>query len=220
MRAQPLLTYYPLAALILSGCVPTQAQLTATRAGTTIKGAIAQYRECTSDVRKTPEFAALDAHLANPETGQFTMEQLTDKAIPTAQEAHLLASLYDDFSECRSSLKTAVGGVRPDLVPVLTDEDRQKANIVIKLVQRQISWGDAAQAGQAVNSATQEKLAEIDHAWKGELEEQNREELEQRRASAALTMQYLQNQQMINAVSRPVNTTCFAAGSMMNCTSQ
>jgi hypothetical protein len=158
--------------------------------------------------------------LTDPETRQFTMEQLTDKSIPTAQEAHLLASMYDDDSECRNNLKAAVGTVRPDLVPALTEIERQRANITIKLVQRQISWGDAAQAGQALNSATQEKVAEIDREWKSELEEQNRAELQQRRASAALAMQYLQNQQMINAANRPVNTTCFATGSMTNCTTQ
>jgi hypothetical protein len=54
VRARLLLTC-PLAALILSGSVPTQAQLTATRAATMIKEAVAQYRECASDVRKKPE---------------------------------------------------------------------------------------------------------------------------------------------------------------------
>jgi hypothetical protein len=71
--------------------IPSPAQLTATRAATTIKEAVAQYRECASDVRKKPEYAALESHLANPETRQFTMEQLTEKASQTAQQAHLLA---------------------------------------------------------------------------------------------------------------------------------
>lgn len=202
----------------LLGC--THAELTAMREGATIKEAAAKNCVCIETMRNKQEYEPIAMHFKNLETRQYTIEQLTDKSIPSPQEAHLAASLYDELAECRSSLRAAIASVREDALPILAENERQDENIVIRIVQRQISWGEAAQAEQALTVATQEKIAAIDREWKTELKEENRAELEQRQVAVDSTVQYFQNQQIINAMDRPINTRCFATGMMVNCTTQ
>jgi len=177
----------------------------------------------------------------DPDRGQFTVEQLADKSIPTADEAKLVASRFDEAMTCRKSFEAVVAADRPDLVPVLTNYDNQVSQATIPLVQRKLSWGEAAQKIQSLNTDLAANATAANQQWQSNLQAQNDAEMARRRAAAAIMLQSMQNQQMINQqqmanqqlltqqqlyntqqminANRPIYTNCYAAGSMVNCVS-
>jgi hypothetical protein len=228
-----------LACYLLNGCArPTEVQQTAIRAGTAIKEARAESNACLAATREKPKYATIISRYPNLETNQYSIEQLTDKNIPTSEEAQLVASLYDDAGACRNIFDKSIAENRPDIVNILGEVRNKTAQITISLVQRKISWGEAAEEFQALKSESDAKTATANRQWTSDLQASNDAEMAQRRAAAAVAIQYLQNQQMINqqqsaiqqqnlnqqlminSQNRPITTNCFASGSMLNCTSQ
>jgi hypothetical protein len=225
-------------ALLLSGCAATEAKRTAQSAVAGVKSAVDEFKNCRSLILHKPEYSDVSLHLSSAETSQVTMEQLADKSIPTLEEAKSLALLYDDTSVCRSDMRSAISSYMPDLLPLFTESDNLNTNITLSLVQRKMTWGQAAQAREAARAEFQQKLSLANEQYLTELRAENQEELAQRRAAAALMLGYMQNQQiaaqqqaanqqqlynqqlLLNSLNRPVSTSCFASGSMINCTSQ
>jgi hypothetical protein len=185
-----------------------------------------------------PKYATIISRYPDLETGQYSIEQLSNKNVPTPDEAKLVASMYDDAAVCRDIFDKSVAENRPDIVNILDDQRNKSANITIGLVQRKVAWGEAAQEFQALKADLDAKIAAANRQWTSDLQASNDAEMAQRRAAAVVAMQYLQNQQilnqqqsaiqqqnlnqqlMINSLNRPVTTNCFASGSMLNCTSQ
>jgi hypothetical protein len=223
----------------LAGCAaPTEAQRTAQIASSATKNAAAEFKSCRLKVWQKPEYASILSHLPDEQTSQFTMEQLADKSVPTLEEAKALASLYDDMGTCRAELKSALSTSRPDLLPAISEQQDASTNITLKLVQRSFSWGQAAQATQAASTVFRQKMAAANQQFIADLKAENQEEMAQRREEAAIMLGYMQNQQIysqqqlanqqqtynqqliLNSLNRPVNTSCLASGSMINCISQ
>jgi hypothetical protein len=71
-----------------------------------------------------------------------------------------------------------------------------------------------------INKNIQEELLSKEAQYKSNLEAENQEELTRRREVALIYLHAMQNQQMINAVDRPVVTNCNAYGTSVNCVSQ
>jgi hypothetical protein len=63
------------------------------------------------------------------------------------------------------------------------------------------------------------QTAAADQQWIANLKAENQEELAQRQAAAAALLQWSQQQQVINAINRPVVTNCNRFGATVNCTS-
>ena len=88
------------------------------------------------------------------------------------------------------------------------------------MVERKITWAEAARRSQAEASETRQKLVAADREWAAELNNAHQAELAHRQAAANALMQWSLQQQMINAATRPVTTNCNAFGSSVSCTSQ
>lgn len=204
--------------LVLGSCA-TAAQRQAVQSRDGLRMVTAEYKACAVAVRNSPEYAPLLPHMSDPDSGQPTMAQLTDGSTPTAQEASLVASFYDATTPCRSTALHGLSVVRPDLAPIVASAYTTRAAATALLVQRKITWGEAAQRAQVRVSALRQALEDADHQWLTELRAENREELAQRQAAGAALANWAQQQQMINAINRPVITNCNQWGSTVNCVS-
>jgi hypothetical protein len=224
MRAGMSISYFTVL-FLLPGCAgPTEAQRIAKTAGAGVNNAVEEFRDCRLNIWQKPEYSHVVWHLPSDETNQFTTELPADKLVPTPEEAKSLAALYDDMNVCRSKLRSAVSTYRSDLVPLFSESETLTTNITLKLVQRKMTWEQAAQALQAAEAEFQQKLSSANEQYLTELRTGNQEELAQRRSrieqQAAKQQQVYNQQLLLNSLNRPVNTSCLAAGSMINCTSQ
>ncbi len=183
---------------VLNGCArPTEAQQTVSRTGAAIKEARSEVHACIAANREQPKYTEILSHYPDLESHQYTIEQLSDKNVPTTQEARLVASLYDGSEKCRALWTKVIAENRPDVIPIVDESNNALARITMNLVQRKISWGEAAQQSQAVSAEIDEKIATANRQWGSDLQASNNEEIAQRRAAAGIALQYMQNQQMI-----------------------
>ena len=137
------------ALLLLAGCATTaqrQVQVTAQ----TIQQATAAMKACVQAVQNKPEYASLLPHTPDFATGQFTMAQLTDENQPTSDDARLLAAKHDELIPCRNQFITAISKVRPDAVPIMTAWWISNDQVLVRLIERKMTWAEAFREQQAV----------------------------------------------------------------------
>lgn len=206
-------------ALALGGCA-TGAQRQAQQTGAGLQDIKAEAKACFAAVRSKPEYQPLLVHSPDLDSGQPTMAQLTNETLPSPSEARLVAASYDDASRCRNRILSALSGVRPDIVPILSNTYIEGSTVTALLVQRKITWAESARRGQSRLGEMRQRLAEADRQWITDLNASHQAEMAQRQAAANALMQMSAQQQMINAMNRPVVTNCFRTGGFVNCTSQ
>jgi len=210
----------PLACLlaVLAGCA-TAAQHQAQQAGTATREAFAQLKACVVPIIDKPVYAQLLAHTPDLDTGQPTMAQLTDETIPSVEDARLVAARFDDLRPCRAGLLITLSAVRPDAFPIFGRAFANGAATTALIVERKITWAESARRTQENMGSLREQAASADKQWIADLNTSNQAELAQRQAASNALMQWSQQQQLINAVNRPVQTNCMHTGSFTNCTS-
>lgn len=205
-------------ALLLVGCA-TAAQRQAQQSGMETRSALAQFKACVKSVRDKPEYGQLLVHSPDLETAQPSTAQLTDETVPSEQDARLFAARFDETNPCRGQLLTALSPARPDLVPILADELAQGSAIAVLVVERKITWAENSRRVQELASSARQKIAAADRQWVADLNVSHQAEMTRRQAAGAALMQWSQQQQLINAATRPVVTNCNRFGSSVNCTS-
>ena len=67
-----------------------------------------QFRACVTSVIEKPEYDQLRVHTVDLDTLQPARAELTDEAIPSAQDARLFAARFDAVNPCREDLLRAV----------------------------------------------------------------------------------------------------------------
>jgi hypothetical protein len=219
--------YVLLAALLgaLGGCA-TAAQ----REGETIKATLAQTRTqvsaCIASINSDPTFADLDRHWPQADIGQATLSQQTDPTYATPRDVELVSARHDRLVQCRKANVEGYYRVAPAMATVYQEGYARSDELLIRLVKRQVSWGEYILGARAINREESAKLVETGQRLGADLDARNRQELAQRAVAAqafsnSMYQQQLinQNQQMINAVNRPVVTNCSQMGFSTNCTS-
>lgn len=213
-------TLLPLLAVLFVDACATTAQRQAQQIGAATREAGAQAKACTAAVLAKPEYTQLLAHSVDLAAAQFTMAQLTDETRISSDEARLFGTRHDDLGLCRARFLTALSAARPDIVPILIADYTKGDAIAVQLVERRITWGEWARQLQALSSDAHQQLATADRELIASLNASNQAELAQRQAAAAALLQWSAQQQMINAVNRPVQTTCNTVGGFTNCTTR
>jgi hypothetical protein len=218
-----------LAVSALVGCA-TAAQRQAKQIVAGQQEAVAQNKACLAAVLAKPEYAPLLPHTPNLETGQHTMAQLTDETIPSAEDARLVAASFDEANSCFGRFLTALSTVRPDLVPIFADAKAKATAASVLLVERKITWAEGARRGEENVNDLRRQIEAANQRLSAQLNASSQAEMAQRQAAAAAIMQWSAQQQMINAMNRPVivapapaapvYTTCNQLGSFVNCTSR
>jgi hypothetical protein len=187
--------------LILAGC-STAAHRQAQQPGWAAQEAWAQFKTCVKSVIDEPEYAGLLVHSLDLDTMQPATGQLIDETIPSEQDARLFAARFDETNRCREELLMAVAIPRPDLAPILADEFIQAGAIALLIVERKVTWAEAAQRSKVLSGDLRQRIAAADLQWMVDLNPFHQADMAQLQAAAAQSQQ----QQSIDAAQRPVVT--------------
>lgn len=168
-----------LIALILASCGKSAPPGAATLA------AWAQFRACVTSVIDNPEYDALRVHTLDLDTVQPAGSEVADETIPSVKDARMFAARFDAVNPCREDLLRAVAIPRPDLVPVLADEFKAAGAISELVVERQVTWAEAARRAQVLSSDVRQKVAAADLEWAADVIPFHQPDMAQLRAAAA-----------------------------------
>lgn len=172
-----------LIALLLAGCSTAAQQ--AHQPGEAAQEAWEHFKACAKPVIDKPEYATLQGRTLDLDTMQPTMAQLTDETIPSEQDARLFAARFDEVNPCREYLLREVSITRPDLLPILADQFAQSGAIAVLVVERTITWADAARRSQSLWSDIRQQITAADLQWIGDLNPFHQPTMAQRQAAAA-----------------------------------
>jgi hypothetical protein len=191
----------------VKGCT-TAAQQQEQRSTSVVIEAMTRFKSCALTVWAKPEYAALLAHTADPETGLSTKAQLRDWKRPSPSEAKLVAAAYDDSTPCRTQVLGSLLPARPDIVPILANTFAKARSATVLLDQRRITWGEAARRSQNRLKDLQRDVAAADRRWVADLNASHQAETVQRQIAATAMLQYSAQQQMIAAKNEPKQSSC------------
>jgi hypothetical protein len=186
------LTLAALAVLSLAGCTQPTVQ-----AG--IDQAYLAYNTCRKPIldKYAPVWAP---HGATAST------QSADETIPSAEEARLIGLQADELEGCRGTLVSMMSRVRPDVVPIWTQNFNDSTMRMTQFRQGKITWAENARRAMAQTQARSEALAAAD---------QRNDQLRAQRLAAVLPVlqmmqqqnfqqQLLQQQQQAQSYQQPI----------------
>ena len=189
-----------LSAILLVSCA-TAAQRQVQQSETVFEAVAADFKACVQTVWSQPKYALLRLYSPDLNTGEYPMSLLTDEQLPTPEEAQLFAARHDEGAHCRSALMQGVAVARPDLMPAFVNLMNKGTHIAIQVVERKITWAEAARGVGAATAELQQTVAAADQQRQG-LTASHQAELANRQAAADLLMQWSAQQQMLNVANR------------------
>jgi hypothetical protein len=213
-------------AILLAGCA-TAAQQEATRVKDTIAREKVNIGNCTAQITASETYQALKDKLPPPDGSPPSMALQANTSKPTEQQVALLLDYHrDQLSPCRKVTLQAFANVHPAFVAIVAQSYAESDASYARLVRREISWGGFASDSYARLQATKANVSQMGRQLDGELAQAHQYEVQQRQAALSALSQWayqqqvvMQNQQMINAMNRPVMTNCRYVGATLNCTS-
>jgi hypothetical protein len=129
--------------------------------GAQLKEVSTQSTACIAEIRNRPEYAPLQPIFPSGETGNFTMTQLADGRIPAPGESHLMAAYLDETNPCRDKAITDATRVAPAVGSVMGQWNDTGLATWRLLIQRKLTWGEAAQQLKRVSDEANAKLRAI-----------------------------------------------------------
>lgn len=114
--------------------------------------------------------------------------------------------------KCRREAMEGLARVHPAYGVILARAYADSDGDYAELIQRQMSWGQFAQRAAQHKQAARASLLEADGKIQHNLQNAHAYEMQQRQAFAAAMRQAAYQQQVISAMNRPVNTTCYRTG--------
>lgn len=214
-----------LTALILSACA-TQAQMQARSIATNTDGAVSQFQACADAIASSPDYDPLRARTPL-DVNKATLEQLTQTNKITPAEKAAVFKNYANLQGCRQALLENLQHSTPTVIPILAAAYTKNDMLLVQLVEGRITWGQELQAARKLSAETSVELnAEMQRIAAG-LQLSHEAELHRRQRAAAALAAYAQQQQVIDALNRPVQvnvhqqpttTNCRRVGNAVNCT--
>jgi hypothetical protein len=204
-------------AALLGGCA-TAAQRQAEAIRVNGQAATQQLQACEQAVYNDPAAQPIHRHIPI-DVRDVTLEQLTDKSSATDDDISTLLSIHPRNVACRQAYLDQIGKTTPTFVPIIATFYARAEDSLIDLLQKKQSWGEHTRRVRDLSlDARSQLVAEGRHIDSG-LARANQAELAQRQAAANAILQYMQTQQVINAMNRPVYTNCTGFGYSVNCVS-
>ena len=188
-------------ALILAGCSAAEHGQTQ-QPGWATQEAWAQFKMCATWMMHEPEYASLLVHPLDLDTMQPAMGQLTDATLPSEQDARLFSARFDATNRCREELLRAIAIPRPDLAPILADGFTEAGAIAVLIVERRVTWADAARRSQVLSGDLRQRIAAADLQWIVDVNPFHQADMAQLQAAAAQSRQ----QQSIDPAPQPAAT--------------
>jgi hypothetical protein len=188
---------------------------------------IALVKPCFDRVKNTPSALALKDKLPPDDFNTSTpLPLLTDDTKPTPEQVKHLFALHAEYQPCRKLALENLGSIHPGLVALFAEAYAKQDERTIRLAKRAVTWGENARATIQERQEIAAKFVALSQQVDRNLAASHAAEMERRQqASQALLMwgiyqqQLNQQQQMINAMSRPVVTNCNYVGRQIRCMS-
>ena len=206
-----------LSAFILTGCA-TAAQrqyqgmvINAQSAGTNIQA-------CVQPVYESPDAAPIRPHIPM-NVKDATLQQLSDKSFANDAEINAILVTHPKLNDCRQQFLTQLSQTTPSISAIWASFFAENEQHLIKLIQKQTSWGEYLSGAKLRAADVQLRLTQESQRITAGLERSHEAELARRQAAASAFAQYMQTQEIINNMNRPVVTNCNAFGNTVNCVS-
>lgn len=204
-----------LAVGILAGC-QTATQQRANHISTVLKQNTAQVKACVTEAYSSPQAAAI--RLRRPiDPADASLEQLNSSDFASPDEIKALYALHGQIQPCRKASLENLVTVVPTVVPIMSAGYQEGDTALLALINKQMTWGQYLQDQQHEENEIKAKLIAEWNRVQGEMQRSYQTEMQQRQAAAQAMANYLQNQQMINAINKPVYTNCSTFGNTTNC---
>jgi hypothetical protein len=202
---------------VLAGCTPAQNEArtirnTVHQAGTTIQA-------CAAPIVDDPKYAQLAKHMPLHGFNATTVEQMESTDYPTQSDIQLISDFRDRLEPCHENFVNAYNSIPGNLAAPVQNFYNEEDQGIIALSQGHTTWGQFVQAMHSAVVDEGEQLKEASNQLGAQLQEQNNIEVEQRAQALQNFANYEQQQQAINAMNRPVTTTCNRFGMQTTCTS-
>jgi hypothetical protein len=210
-------TYLLIVLLALAGCT-TAAERQYQQIIENTQTASTEYKNCTSTVYNSPEASPYREHISDPRN--VTLDQMMDSSKATSEQIAAIKATYPKIAECRNALFTKLSTATPTIAVVFADAWQQSDAALIELIQQKTTWGKYVSTSRDIEMAWLKQLTEETQKILSGLQRSYENELAQRQAAINAMMQYLQTQEMINAMNKPVITNCSGFGNSVNCISQ
>jgi hypothetical protein len=213
MKRRPLTLLVML--VLLAGCsTGAQRQSQAIRENDGASGQ--QLRACAEAVYNSPAFDPIRPKLPM-DVRKATIEQQTDSSMATDEQIAAVLDTHPRLQACRQTYLDRESETTPSRVPIISAFLAKSESSLIDVVQRKKSWGEHVRyVKEAFPQFERQLIAENQRIQAG-LDQSQQAELSRRQAAAAAFGQYMQTQQMINAINRPVTTNCNRFGNNVNC---
>jgi len=211
-------TRFALAIIVAALC--TSCSTTAQRKGQAIREnsqlASSTLLRCIRTVYDSADYAPLRAHIPAPPS-PFSLELLTDTAFATDDEIKALFAVHPKVNACRQHQLDQIMQQTPSFVPIMASTYSRNEDALIGLIQKQTTWGAYARQIKANQEELRAKLVSEGQRIDAGLEQSHEADLARRQAAANAVAQFVETAAEINALSRPVVTTCNAYGNSATC---
>lgn len=183
--------------------------------------------DCIQKIEANPAYKVLMPHTSlNFVTNPPTLIQLADNNVPTDEEIEAIIAAHNETALCRTQIIEDYMKITPGVIPIVVQSYHASDIITVDLIHRKISWGEANKKRLALVDELRIKLQDAGKQLARELEASHEAELAQRQQALNALSQWayqqqvlMQNQQLINAVNRPVTTHCWWNGHSLQCQS-
>jgi hypothetical protein len=211
---------------LMAGCL-TAAQRQVISIQQNTQAANEKIRACLQKITTNPAYQGIAQHaplntLINP-----TLLQLADTGLPTNEEVEVIVAIHNELASCREQAIEDFMKIVPGIIPIVVQGYHQTDLITVDLMQRKITWGEANKRRTALKDDVMAKLQAAAVQLERELAASHQAELVQRQAAFNALSQWayqqqvlIQNQQAINALTRPVVTSCSSYGYSVHCISR
>jgi hypothetical protein len=181
---------------------------------------------CSQTFLNNPNYQAVVDRLGLKNLHSYTLAQLSDEGFANDEEISSIVKYHNGFAICRQKFIMDYMTVDPGAIPILTQFWQEDDSVLVDLITRKVTFGEANRKRAALFSVLMSKMRAHYHKMERDLSSAHYDEVQQREdAFLALTQwsqqqqMLIQNQQLINALNRPVITNCYRDGNSVQCTS-
>jgi hypothetical protein len=206
------------AVLCFSGCA-TAAQRQAQQIRENSTSAILDFKTCEDAVWNSPEYAPLQRH-SPLNLRDATIDQMMDSSKATPEEIAAIKAPHPQIVACRNTFLDRINLTTPTISTIFVENWDARDSYLIDLLQLKITWGKLLTESKTRAAEEHKKVLAEGKNIDANLQQSHEAELARRQTAAKAMTDYLQTQEMIDAMNRPVITNCSGFGNSVNCVSR
>jgi hypothetical protein len=208
-----------IAVSLLAGACATAAQRQYQAMATNGQSSSQSLQACVRPVWDAPENAPLRARMPF-KVIDATLQQMSDKDFASDEEIQTILVVHPKLNSCRQAFLTQLSQTSPSISVLYASTFADNEHHLIDLIDKKERWGEYVRGAKQRVTELQLRLTQESQRITAGLDQSHQAELARRQAAANAMSQYLQTQQIINNMNRPVVTNCNQFGNMVNCVSR